>query len=435
MSFARAWFFVSAALLIFIVGVAVGHYEIFPYPVLRYAKESVEQVYEERDNLFGTRPVHFLNAARHSGNGANQLQPSKIAPGLTLVTGFFGETSALKLMRADGSIVAEWPVKYFDIFPDTSHVDPPTNIPATNWNTDIHGALALSDGSVVFNFEFGGLTKLDRCGKVVWTVPRMTHHSVDQAADGGFWVPSRRFEESNSKLAAFSGKYFDNTILKVGADGRVEMEISVRDLLLENGLAGLVLANGSPEEFDGIRDLGHLNDIEELSAAIADRFPAFDAGDLLISLRDLNLVLVFDPESRKVKWHQTGPWLRQHDPDYRDDGTISVFSNNSASGSQLELLGRSTIIAVDPATGITRSLFGEGPEATMFTSIRGKHQALPNGNLLMTEFAAGRILEVDPHGALVWEYLNRYDAETVAEVSQATRYSEEFFTPGIWTCD
>jgi hypothetical protein len=70
----------------------------------------------------------------------------------------------------------------------------------------------------------------------------------------------------------------------------------------------------------------------------------------------------------------------------------------------------------------------------MFTSIRGKHQILPNGNILMVEFAAGRILEVDASGELVWEYVNRYDAETVAEVSQATRYSEQLFTPENRTC-
>jgi hypothetical protein len=433
MSVARVWFWASVAAFVFVYGVAVGHYEIFPYRAIEFAKDSVVQVYEERGNLLGTRPVHFLDEARHEGDGARLVEPSKAAPGLTLITGFFGETSALRLIRLDGSVVAEWRVRYFDFFPDTAHVQPPDRVPATNWNTDIHGAVALADGSVVFNFEFGGLVKLDRCGKTVWTLPRMTHHSVDESADGGFWVPSRRYREKASEFAPIAAPYFDNTILKVSAAGAVEREISVTELLFANALEGLLVSNGDPDPFDAVNDLGHLNDVEELPASKAARFPAFEAGDLLISLRDLHLVLVFDPDSLKVKWHQTGPWLRQHDPDFEDDGTISIFDNHAIARTRLAELRRSRIVAVDPTTGATRTLYGDGEEP-MFTSIRGKHQLLPNGNLLMTEFAAGRILEVDTQGKLLWEYVNRYDAETVAEVSQATRYPEQFFTAGAWDC-
>jgi hypothetical protein len=435
MSIARVWFWLSAGAFIFISGVAVGHYQVFPYQLFKSARDSVALVWTERDNLFGTRPVHFLEKARHDGDGARLVQPSKVYPGLTLITGFFGESSALRLIRPDGTLVAEWPVKYFDIFPDPSHIHPADRVPATNWNIDIHGAVALPDGSVAFNFEFGGFAKLDRCGKVLWTVPRMTHHSVEQASDGGFWVPARRYQDGTSKVPGVSPPYFYDTILKISAAGVVENEISVADVLIENGLLGLVLANGPPELFGEVRELGHLNDIEELPASIADRFPGFEAGDLLISLRDLSLVLVFNPDSRKVKWHRTGPWLRQHDPDFEPDGTISVFNNNPFAGVGAELgTRRSSIVSADPTSGTTRLLFGDNPEVPMFTSIRGKHQILPNGNILMVEFAAGRILEVDASGELVWEYVNRYDAETVAEVSQATRYSEQLFTPENRTC-
>jgi hypothetical protein len=36
----------------------------------------------------------------------------------------------------------------------------------------------------------------------------------------------------------------------------------------------------------------------------------------------------------------------------------------------------------------------------------GKHQWLPNGNLLISESMRGRAFEIDRDGRVVWEYLN-----------------------------
>jgi hypothetical protein len=433
--FARLVFFTVSALLIFGYGVAVGVFEIFPYDALRFVADSVREVYAERSNLTGTRPIHFLNRARYPGDGLTRGPSATTAPGLTLISGFFEDTSEIRLLRLDGTVVQRWPARFFDLFPHPEHIRPPGRVPATNWNTDIHGALALPDGSVVFNFEYGGTVKLDRCGAVVWTLPEMTHHSIEPSADGGFWVPGRRYAESESAFPPIPAPYYEDAILKVSADGRVLARISVPEALYRSGLRELLLANGGPELLNGIPDLGHVNDVEELSPDVAPSFPQFATGDLLVSLRNLNLVLVLDPVSGAVKWHQVGPWLRQHDPDFQRDGTITVFNNNSAVATQRDLLGGSNILAVRPGQPGVAVLFGNDPREPMFTHIRGKHQVLEGGNILLTEFAAGRILEVDNAGSVVWELFNRFDEENVAEVSQATRYAETYFSVERWQCD
>jgi hypothetical protein len=38
-------------------------------------------------------------------------------------------------------------------------------VPQPTGNIDTHGSLALPDDSVIFSFEYGALTKLDRCGQ------------------------------------------------------------------------------------------------------------------------------------------------------------------------------------------------------------------------------------------------------------------------------
>ena len=40
------------------------------------------------------------------------------------------------------------------------------------------------------------------------------------------------------------------------------------------------------------------------------------------------MVLVLDPDDMTIKWRRQGPWIHQHDPDFRSDGRISVFNNN-----------------------------------------------------------------------------------------------------------
>jgi hypothetical protein len=71
----------------------------------------------------------------------------------------------------------------------------------------------------------------------------------------------------------------------------------------------------------------------------------------------------------------------------------------------------------------------------MYTEVRGGHQKLSNGNLLITETLAGRIIEVTPDGDIVWEYINRYDDDEVAWLSDAVRYPEGYFKVSDWSCN
>lgn len=68
----------------------------------------------------------------------------------------------------------------------------------------------------------------------------------------------------------------------------------------------------------------HLNDVEPLSASMAAEYLLFETRDLVVSVRHLNLVFVFDPDSLTVKWHSSGSvvWEWIHQP--RDGKVPSV---------------------------------------------------------------------------------------------------------------
>jgi len=55
---------------------------------------------------------------------------------------------------------------------------------------------------------------------------------------------------------------------------------------------------------------------------------------------------------------------------------------------------------------------------------------------LITESEGGRVFEVDPEGRIVWEFINRYDSDEVAEITEARIYPESYFTFNVdeWPC-
>ena len=64
--------------------------------------------------------------------------------------------------------------------------------------------------------------------------------------------------------------------------------------------------------------------------------------------------------------------------------------------------------------------------APFYTDIMGKHQWLPNGNLLITESRQGRAFEINPQGEVVWEYMNYVDRRVVDLVEEVQRLPPEY---------
>lgn len=389
----------------FAFGVVSEKQRTFPYPIIATALATWSDLRQNWRNDLQIEPTRLLARARHEGAGVTIRKPAQMQPGLTFLASFFDGQVEARLVREDGSVVQRWPIRYGEIWPDRDRSK--KGEPRTDWNAFVHGSLALPDGSVVVDFDTGrSLVKLDRCGAVVWKLKQNIHHSVFHAEDGTFWVP-----------------LWDD-VAQISPEGELMRRISIPQLVKKNDLHGILFFQSPSLPSDR-----HTNDVELLSTEMAAAFPLFEAGDVLLSMRNLNLVMVFDPDTEVIKWYQHGPWLRQHDPDFLPDGTISIFNNRTDFGS-------SNIMIIDPVTRQVEIAY-EGTRARPFyTAIRGKHQYLANGNLLITSSQAGRVFEVTPAGEIVWEYVNRYDRDRVAIVSNAIRYDPTYFDVDAWSrCD
>ena len=266
----------------------------------------------------------------------------------------------------------------------------------------VHGFTILEDGSVIFAFDEGvSLQRFDACGRRIWSTGGFFNHVVTLDEDEKF-VWTLRAEVVDKKLV-------HETVVKVAtATGEIVRRITMDDIIAANPTLHILDIRADDRNYvrenprntseEWLDDPFHLNDVEPLPAAIADRFEGFEAGDLLLSARSLNLVFVVDPDTLEVKWWRMGAWRRQHDPDWQPTGEITVYDNRMS-------LDYSRIVGVVPASQSTRVVF-DGRSVDFYSRIRGKHQITKAGNLLITSPQQGRVFEVDPNGQMVLEILN-----------------------------
>ena len=162
---------------------------------------------------------------------------------------------------------------------------------------------------------------------------------------------------------------------------------------------------------------------------MAAAFPQFEAGDLLLSLRNMSMLLVVDPDTGKIKWRYKGELLYQHDGDFQPDGSITVFDNRYGKKGAA-VWGGSRIVKIDPKTNTLRTLY-ESPN--FYSNIRGKHSVLEDGSILITEFSTGRVFIVNPSGKVTYEYVNPRRVEDSGkleyyEITKAQLVKKDFFT-------
>jgi hypothetical protein len=424
---ARILFGVSFALVFYAIGVATGEFGLPPHHLIGELWAAQKDWREHWRSNLGIEPTRHLGESRHHGEGVVRHVAGKASAGVTLLESLFDQDVGLRLIDLEGNTIHTWPARFSEIFPNPEMIDAEWGLPSNDWEVSIHGASLYPDGDVIFNFPGLGLVRMDRCGEVEWKLPVNPHHSIHIADDGNIWTLGQiYYDQPTPDFPGLRPPFRDDVILEISPDGKVLREWSILKLLYDNDLVGALFPAGMAVfEGEPMTDILHTNDVEILSAMDASAFALFEAGDAVVSIRNLNLLMVLDPDTGIVKWTQTGPWLRQHDPDFLPDGRILVFDNRAdhAGG---RLLGGSRLLAVDPVSREVETIY-EGTESNpFFTEGRGKADLLGNGNFLLTETETGRVFEVTPDGEIVWSFINRYDEDRVVHVSGATRYPESY---------
>lgn len=440
-SFDRIAFVLSVAILAFLYGIATQAFGWFPSTQLRRAWVQAERLsplsFKVTNVLTGQTKYDWLTERVFSRQGVRNVRPNSVSPGVKFVATMEKSNDwkpELRLVNAAGKGVHEWNINPSKVFTEAMPRHPDFSVVKRGY---VHGSHLSPNGDLIVNFEYLGGVKVNACGDIQWSLPALTHHSIDRADDGSYWIPAVTHPDVplvNQYSDTFPGigrPSFQNLILHVSEGGEITDAVNVLQVLYENGLDRQIpkLARGE------VSDITHLNDVESLPDSLATEYQRFEAGDLLLSLRNLDLVLVLDPDSRTVKWHESRHWIRQHDPDFMGNGWIGVFDNNVDGTDRGTMLGGSRIVAIQPRTDSVRVLFPKVHSDELYTSYGGKWSHLRDGNIFLVESEAARILEVSPDGRTVWEWVNSpYNEATVPEILDAKHYNYTEERIESWRC-
>lgn len=362
----------------------------------------------DRDDLFSGKYTELDGIPYRSRRAKPLVYISPDAPeGYRLIYGAFDTEEtfhAAALINNQGKVVHYWNISQENV----AWNHRPDN------NVFPHGIEVGRDGSIVVTYDAGtSITRYDYCSKVVWQQKGNFHHSVAFDNDNSVWTWGKPGADKGygmhlTKISYDTGEIIKSFPLKSIMEANPDIDIFS------------VLQIDSRDGSKWVPDHWHPNDIEPLPEALADKYPGFLPGDLLISLRSPDLIFVMDPETLKVKWWRQGLARRQHDPDWNNKGTISIFNNNMHRGF-------SNIMEIEPVT-YRHKILVDGEDYNFYTWHQGKHQVLDNYNVLVTSPQQGWVFEVDKHGEIVFEFLNFYGGKRdFIKVSEARFLPTNFF--------
>lgn len=348
-------------------------------------------------------PEHLPAAA--DGAPIVRHDPDRAWQGLNLVVS--NRAQGARLIGMDGEIVHEWSKLYTDIWdnpPQSPSIDADD---PENWKDKIYWRRAhlFPNGDLLVVFEtphltpYGlGLAKIDKDSNVVWKLDANVHHDTAIGSAGEIYALTQKINDKGyAGLPELTAPFIDDMVAVVSRDGAMQKEISIVKALLNSDFAPLL---GLLNRNHLLGDVMHSNTVQYIDAGTAARFPFAEPGQLLISMREMNVIAVLDPREERIVWAMTGMWDSQHEPQMLDNGRILLYDNQGHRGAG----GISRIVEFDPVTGRMEWSYAGTAEEPLISAVYGSQQRLDNGNTLIVESNNGRAIEVTHNGDIVWEY-------------------------------
>ena len=155
----------------------------------------------------------------------------------------------------------------------------------------------------------------------------------------------------------------------------------------------------------------------------------FKPGNVLMSLRQLDLVLLVDRDTKQIVWGYTGDYhgglSGQHDSHMIEkgipgEGNIIMFDNGASPTTNLAHCGCSYVLEVDPSTKQVVWVYDQ--RERFHSNFTSSCQRLPNGNTLILESAHRRVFEVTKDRQVVWEHV----FAQASSIHRAYRYGYDY---------
>jgi hypothetical protein len=393
---------VAVAFLAFLAGSYVMYQKLYPADALRRAFMGGNALYDQFTGYNDPFQTAFWNPARTDGRGVLRRDPTRTQPGLTLYSS--GHDHKAFLIDLKGRVAHEWSLPFSRVWDESAAVKKPREDPFIYIekahvfpNGDLL-ALYTAIGDTPWGY---GLVKMDRNSNVIWKYLGHAHHDFDIAADGSIYVLTH--EIVDTPLPGYpdlATPRIDDYVVKLSADGQEEKKIWLSGAFAQSPFGRrLHFVPWNVHASNG--DYLHANSVQVLKKAVPG-IPQSRPGQVLVSLREVSTVALADMDSGSVPWAASGSWLRQHAARFLHNGHLILFDNEGGSGGH----GLSRVLELDPKTQQLAWSYA-GTEGEPLESVtRSSQNRLANGNTLIVESEAGRIIEVTPKGDIVWEFVN-----------------------------
>lgn len=432
----RAVYLLATAFLAFVAGGVTIFLKI--QPVSSYLQKTAMVAFYVYKSGVESEPIRpFWHAAHLPGPSDGNpvvLNTPSAWQGLNLVID--SEEQAATLMAMNGRQVHKWQRRFDEIWTDAPHIGGYAEHGAEFWRDKViwrrvhlypNGDLLVIFSSP-FHTPYGfGMAKLDRDSRVVWNLSENAHHDVAVAPDGRIYFLNQRINRDGYPvLPGLEQPFIDDMVSLVTPDGTKIKDISILQAFLTSDYApALALLDRNLQG-----DVMHANTVQYIDAGLADAFDFARSGDLLISLRQMNLIAVLDRREERIVWARTGLWRMQHEPQLLESGRILLFDNRGHRGPG----GMTRVVEFDPESGGISWKYAGTKDQPLLSIIYGMQQRLPNGNTLIVETNNGRAIEVTRRGEIVWEYRSEHrkiadsGAELVALLPEIVRIDPDGLT-------
>lgn len=418
----RFFFFVACGFLLLLAGMLLARYQFFPYSVVddaikggRAAAAQMGLIENSTDTDIDTSEgdLQYVEA------GVQRHREELTFSGYTLLISSSQE--AASLIDMGGQTLHRWSLPVGAVRERFGKGTSPPDVPAYWRSCHLYpngDLLVVIQGENVTPYGLG-IFKIDKDSNLLWANLDHAHHEVAVAEDGRIYTISQEIRGvSIPDLRHLRPPLIEDFVLVLSPNGQTLHRISVVEAFSGTPFSAAVDRFADRRDWKG--DYLHVNAIEPHDNQNTTR--VFGKDQILISIRNMDSLATLDLKSRKIVWLLRGSWHRQHDVDVTTDGRIMLFDNRGdfARG------GHSRVIEFDPITQEFTWLVGTDETLKLHSGSGANQQPLPNGNVLITEAAAGRLLEVTRNREVAWEYYNPARAEDgkhADRITEARRYA------------
>ena len=403
----------------FVGGMYVTKEKVFPYSLFRAAWLTGQELFEihvsERLLLHGAASVDVTpgrwEPLRFEFIGTDALaDPILVTGGPAALSGYCpGAAGCLAVEYAGrGEVVHAWPYRPDEIANAPAIADLPYEVaPGFRFSRHTYpvGVSRYANGDLLVTFHIrhafpygGGVARIDRDGRVVWYRRDYSHHFPHLLDGDVALVPGMRIGEGPIRARFPMGKRRPWTLLcerplldfvhVVDGEGRLLEEISVSDALAESPYGRVLL------HYNQTCDPTHLNYVHQVREDVGG-VSGIEAGDLVVSLRNLDAFGILDRDDRRLKRLVRGTFFRQHSVTHLAGTRFLMFDNQGGDG----VHGPSRLLLVDVAEGTERTVFPNdttpGHLQDLFSGGGGHISVSPDRRRVLAVFPGeGRVVEV-----------------------------------------